>query len=259
MRHEKNIAAAAIVFLIMATITTVGWADEICMPTAVATTTTPVPSPNETFANAARNLAENPPPKADIAIVGDSVAAGFRWFQDELFPRKLVFNFGAGGDRTENVLWRLNAAEPRSAQPRAVVVMVGTNNLSSASLPACSIAAGRLEVVMKVKQVWPKAVVFVVDITPRGGDFHFRNDDRLEINKELVTSSSGLRGVITVTPDEQELTCGQYELMSGDLGQTRRCENYKDDNLHFVGLGYLKLRRALASKSVEVLGSDVFE
>jgi lysophospholipase L1-like esterase len=234
------------------------FAEDACLQSAVNVAITPKPPSVEAGIKAVNDLKAVSPPKADIAVVGDSISAGWAWFSKDLFPGKSVFNFGNSGDRTENVLWRLDQAAPRTAQPQVTVVLIGTNNLSSASLPPCAIATGTEKILDEVRQLWPETIIFVIGITPRGPDFHFRDADRLAINATVVQYAKSVKNVVPVTIEPETLTCGQYSATAPVAGESLVCENYKPDNLHFVKGGYVAIRKALASKSTEVFGRDLF-
>ncbi len=68
----------------------------------------------------------------DLIFIGDSITHA--WEEDGLEIWKQYYqplnavNLGYGGDRTENVLWRLQNGEVGGIAPRVAVVMIGTNN-----------------------------------------------------------------------------------------------------------------------------------
>ena len=81
--------------------------------------------------------------KIDIAFVGDSITA--RWRGSETWTKHWgsyrAVNMGIGGDRTQNVLWRLQNGELDGYKARLFVVMIGTNNTDKKTDPA-DVAAG---------------------------------------------------------------------------------------------------------------------
>ena len=44
-------------------------------------------------------------------------------------------NLGQGGDRTQNVLWRLQNGEVEGIQPKIAMLMIGTNNIGRGETP----------------------------------------------------------------------------------------------------------------------------
>jgi lysophospholipase L1-like esterase len=104
----------------------------------------------------------------DLLFLGDSITQG--WNDNQVwarhyFPRHAA-NFGIGGDRTQHVLWRIQNGELDGIEPKAVVLMIGTNNASSAT--ADEIAQGITAIVRELRQRLPKAKVLLLGVFPRG-------------------------------------------------------------------------------------------
>ncbi len=103
----------------------------------------------------------------DLLFLGDSITQG--WGGNETWkkhytPRRAA-NFGIGGDRTQHVLWRLEHGEVEGIKPRAVVLMIGTNNAGEDS--ADEIAAGIKEIVSQLRKRLPEANVLLLAVFPR--------------------------------------------------------------------------------------------
>jgi lysophospholipase L1-like esterase len=64
--------------------------------------------------------------KADIAFIGDSITSSGRW--SEFFPNIKVVNRGIGGDKSSDILNRLDSI--LSTQPTKAYIMVGLNDIS---------------------------------------------------------------------------------------------------------------------------------
>ena len=115
----------------------------------------------------------------DVVMVGDSIT--HRWERAggegrELFAeiRKTyrILNLGYGGDRTENVIWRLENGELEGYTAKLFTVMVGTNNRDRN--PA-DIAAGVNRILRDIRARHPESKIALMPIFPRGktaGDRH---------------------------------------------------------------------------------------
>src|SRR5688500_5427465 len=72
----------------------------------------------------------------DLLFLGDSITDAWRGrkeiWEKNFAPLKAA-NFGIGGDRTQHVLWRLQNGEFDGIKPKVVMLMIGTNNVSSDS------------------------------------------------------------------------------------------------------------------------------
>jgi lysophospholipase L1-like esterase len=71
-----------------------------------------------------------------VVFVGDSLTQGWRNLAQN-FPALKVANRGIGGDTTRGVLFRFSE-DVLDLQPRAIVLLVGTNDLSAHADPAAS-------------------------------------------------------------------------------------------------------------------------
>jgi lysophospholipase L1-like esterase len=84
-----------------------------------------------------------------------------------LEPLKAV-NFGAWGDQTQHLLWRItDGGELEGLDPKVVVLMIGTNNLSVGHKPE-QIAEGIRFIVDAVRAQLPRTRILLLGAFPRG-------------------------------------------------------------------------------------------
>ena len=118
----------------------------------------------------------------DIVMVGDSIT--HRWEREgcrlfaELKKRYRILNLGYGGDRTQNVLWRISNGELEGYKAKLFTVMIGTNNRERN--PA-DIAAGVKAIVDTIRTRHPESKIILMPIFPRGKD---RSDPRFIANEK---------------------------------------------------------------------------
>jgi lysophospholipase L1-like esterase len=105
----------------------------------------------------------------DVLFLGDSITQGWggaKEVWDKSFGPMKPANFGIGGDQTQHVLWRITEGkELEGIQPKAVVLMIGTNNMGGHS--AEQIAEGVTAIVKELNAQRPKAKVLLLGIFPR--------------------------------------------------------------------------------------------
>ena len=107
----------------------------------------------------------------DVLFLGDSITENFAkrgkdaWDRD-IAPLGTVADFGISGDRTQFVLWRARNGELDGTGARVVVLMVGTNNLASATPE--NVARGVAAIVDTVRAKLPDATVILNALLPRG-------------------------------------------------------------------------------------------
>jgi beta-glucosidase len=77
-----------------------------------------------------------------------------------------VANFGVSGDTTPSVLWGFQNGEGQGHRPKAIMLMIGTNNAGGASGP--EIAEGIGADILELRKDFPEAKILLLAISPRG-------------------------------------------------------------------------------------------
>lgn len=152
------------------------WSDPVVPPikgtpdikvTSKNNPTKPVPGGVRWFWNNHQsNLQKTKADNFDICFLGDSITSG--WPGDLMKKYSGKFrptNFGIGGDRTENVLFRLNNGELAWTNPKVIVLLLGVNNLSMGNNPG-EVALGVSTVITKLRAVVPDAKILLLGVFP---------------------------------------------------------------------------------------------
>lgn len=84
---------------------------------------------------------------------------------DQYFGQMKVANFGISGDTTQGVLYRLQNGEGQGFSPKAIMLMIGTNNTGKNSVE--EIAAGVTADVNELRKDFPNAKILLLGIFPR--------------------------------------------------------------------------------------------
>lgn len=107
----------------------------------------------------------------DVAFIGDSITQGWGGAGAPVWKKKYdplnAANYGIGGDTTREVLYRLNDGMLDGLKPKAVVLMIGTNNFGLAGDSAADVAKGVGAVVESVRKKAPDAKILLLAIFPR--------------------------------------------------------------------------------------------
>ena len=124
--------------------------------------------------------------EADLVFVGDSITQGWEgrgaeiW--KEFYAQRNAVNLGFSGDRTEHVLWRFQDGNLKRIQPKAAVVMIGTNNTGHSMQDPKEVAAGVRAVLDSLLEKSPKTRLLLLGIFPRGKT----PDDLARINNQAI-------------------------------------------------------------------------
>jgi beta-glucosidase len=143
-----------------------------------------------------QNAAGRPP---QLVFIGDSITNYWEttgakvWAQ--YFARYNAVDLGFGGDRTENVLWRLEHGEVDHMHPKVAVLMIGTNNTGDRQEDPLTTAAGVQRLLGELRSRLPDTKILLLAVFPRGAE----PTDRLrEINDRV-------NGLISAYADNQHI------------------------------------------------------
>ena len=122
----------------------------------------------------AQKLAETKTGGIEVAFLGDSITQGWEtagkavW--EKHYAGRKAANYGFGGDSTQHVLWRVQNGEFDGLSPKAIVLLVGTNNARHGDFTPEQIAAGIREILNALAEKCPRSKVLLLGILPRGPD-----------------------------------------------------------------------------------------
>jgi platelet-activating factor acetylhydrolase IB subunit beta/gamma len=112
----------------------------------------------------------------DVLLVGDSITQQWgspldkgvlnvAWLK--AFPNAKTINIGIGGDKAQNVLWRLDHGGVDGIKPRAIVLMIGNNNMFFTPETGVAAAAQGVKACLaNLREKFPEADVVVAKILP---------------------------------------------------------------------------------------------
>jgi lysophospholipase L1-like esterase len=128
----------------------------------------------------------------DILFEGDSItdfwqnnppAGGAEVFKKHFGDVK-VANFAVGGDTTQGVLWGLQNGEGQGHKPKAIMLMIGTNNTGGNT--GEEIAEGIGAIVLQLRKDFPDAKIMLLAVFPRGSGPGDANRKKNEVANKLI-------------------------------------------------------------------------
>ena len=107
----------------------------------------------------------------DFVMIGDSITHAWSKYPD-IFSDANLLNLGFPGDRTQNVLWRIQNGAIDGISPTLVTLMIGTNNVheSKELYPPDKIEdiiLGIKAIVAEVEDRLPESEVVIISVLPR--------------------------------------------------------------------------------------------
>lgn len=134
----------------------------------------------------------------DVLFIGDSITNHWRNPQrgkpiwDAYFAPLNAVNFGISSDRTEHVLWRLRNGEGEGYSPKAVVLLIGTNNMGmrkDSPVPYNTpeeTVEGITAVVQELRVRFPSAKILLLGVFPRNEPESDRRRQVREVNAAIA-------------------------------------------------------------------------
>lgn len=165
------------------------------------TATTPVPRDKKWVARHEGFVREAKQGGINVLFLGDSITDHWRDRGSNVWNRYYAplhaANFGISADRTQHVLWRLDHGELDSIHPKAVVLMIGTNNTGKEKdgktirNTTPEIIAGVTAVVKELRAKLPDSKILLLAIFPRGQKGNPVRDQIAEVNRVLAQLDDG--------------------------------------------------------------------
>lgn len=127
--------------------------------------------------------------KINLLFFGDSITFGWtaqgKAVWDREFTGWTAGNFGVPGETSAGVLWRITHGEVAGLNPKAIVLLIGTNDLSEGTRPA-GVIENIGTIVGEFQKMAPEARVIIVGVLPRGPT------ENLAYRKEIKAINEGL-------------------------------------------------------------------
>ncbi|MDQ1923962.1 GDSL-type esterase/lipase family protein [Massilia pseudoviolaceinigra] len=129
----------------------------------------------------------------DLMFIGDSITEGWpRAIWNANFGAYKAGNFGIGGDNTGNVLWRLQDKRMARLAPKAIVLLIGVNNLGLCDETPEQAFPGIKAVVTALRKQYPAARILLNAVLPTGESATSeRRQNVVTLNKMVATLDDG--------------------------------------------------------------------
>jgi lysophospholipase L1-like esterase len=167
-----------------------------------------------------------------VVFLGDSITQGWGNSLAAVFPGMHVANRGISGDTTRGVLIRLQE-DVLSLNPRAVVLLIGTNDIEEKASPEMIVSNIRL-ILEELRKLNPKMPVIFCDVFPSTAEWQRPKEKIREINRLMRKTEAG---------NPQIIWLDTYDLFADESGDAIPSEF--PDMLHPNDIGNAKWAAAL--------------
>ena len=190
----------------------------------------------------------------ELILIGNSIlhslddTSRLAVWEKHLNKYRLV-NMGFSGDRTENVIWRLQNGEIDGINPKLALLLIGTNNTDGNHYlhitPAEELAEAIWEICQIIRKKLPETQILLLGILPYGYKPSHRND----INKAT-------NNIISSFPHRDE------NIHYRDIGaifldaESKVKKSLMPDFLHPNTEGYLLMFEALENDILELMNDE---
>lgn len=166
--------------------------------------------------------------QGSVVFVGDSLTGNWGNI-GEAFPKLKVANRGIGGDVSRGVLFRFEE-DVLDLNPKAVVVLIGTNDLTARGNPADA-ASNIADILAMAAKKSPQMPVVLCTTPPSAHpQAPVSGADRLVLNEKICAMAAGKKNVVL---------CDLFKVMAKPDG-TPQPEYFNDDKLHLSPAGNKK-------------------
>lgn len=187
--------------------------------------------------------------QVDLLLVGNSITQGFggdrsivtykpgKKYLDAVLQNKKWQAAGISGDKSQNILYRLENGNYNAASPKVVTLTIGINNLTSGNSPKETFI-GIKKCIETAQRVLPNSKLVVFGVLPAGkeknSDLRIKVD---EVNKMLSDYTSV----------NKEFQYMNLDDVFTDSRGSLKSSFYAPDNLHLSGNGYAAWSEIIAS------------
>jgi beta-glucosidase len=215
-----------------------------CGPFAHERLPNPMPSPYTSALERAKWISQAVKSSLySVIFFGDSLTEGWDatvW--DRNLASRGALNAGVSGDRTENLLWRLQNGNLAGPPPKAVVLLIGTNDLAYGRSPELTADAIRITL-ETLRQHFPEAQILLLGLLPR---------EEMP-TAPLRVATTEVNYLIRDCADGQRIFYADIGSVLLD-GEQHLTSAISPDELHFTARGYSLLASRLDPELDRLLG-----
>lgn len=187
--------------------------------------------------------------QVDLLLIGNSITQGFQGSRKIVThaPGKAAMDAvskswesaGISGDRTQNVLWRVQNEGYGACKPKVVIVTIGVNNIVSGGDSAPDCAQGILAVIEAAALEFPDSKIYTFGLLPVG----LNPTDGARVKHDQI------HAILAKSKFSSNVTYSNLAPRFTDKDGKLNTSYYSGDHLHLTGKGYEKWASIIAELS----------
>ena len=176
------------------------------------------------------------PYEVDVAFIGDSLTMGYD--VQKYYPEYVVANRGIAGDRTYNLLNRLDVSVYQ-LKPKVIVMLIGANNFDT-------MFEDYEDIIIGIKENLPETKLVICSLTAMGGEHWGKNNKKATFNNVKIKAYA------------EKYDCPYVDLFTPLLNmETNEIHShYTTDGGHLTAEGYEVLTSAIKPVLDEILSEQ---
>ena len=181
----------------------------------------------------------------DVLLVGDSITIQWADSWQKNFPHYKAVNIGIGGDKTQNVLWRLDHGGVEGLKPKVIILMIGNNNMFFT--PETGIEPAAQGVAMchqNLRDKFPEANIIVTKILPC-------HAPKMRFYEDILLTNVAIEKLHLEQKPKTKLLDLTSEFLNAD--GTIKAPLFTPDHIHLTPEGYAVYARKLQPLLQELL------
>ena len=109
--------------------------------------------------------------QVDLLFLGDSITHAWEYTAPKIWQQyyglRWALNLGFDGDRTENLLWRIENGAIDDICPKLIVLLIGTNNAGHRQESSQQTALGIKAILQELRSRLPQSKILLMALFPR--------------------------------------------------------------------------------------------
>lgn len=221
-----------------------------CESKAIKTATASTPRTDATLIDEFIQQRHDLPFAMDFLLIGDSHTTHWPLVQiSNAFPGTLSFKFAIGGDKTQNLVYRIDHTDFTGHVPKYVILSIGSNNIAAGE-PACAVAYAFNSIYQRLRSRFPFAYFLFLEPPPRGP---FQTDNELarqDYATRVKRIADADRHLNFLRLPDRVTDCGAYarayaKAHGGNAPGEGFCPAMEPDFVHMSTISYQVLTNAL--------------